>query len=349
MSLLPQIRNQLGRLSLLGSRYIIHSTPRPLLTTSLVAGRIHHPIKGCYRHMVSSSSSPAVKATTTTTSGVPLPTYQQLQILALRSSIPMIGFGFMDNIVMITAGEAIDSTFGVAFGLSTMAAAGLGQCCSDVVGVTSGGIVDAAVSRLRLPHHGLGPKQLDLRVSRLCSTLGACLGVFCGCLLGMSILLFMDTDRAERARKAKELQSIFETIMSDRQKNFHAERTTLFMLDEEKKELWSRVATGTSEIIKLPATQGIAGACVTTGELINIPDVYKDSRFDQSVDDSTGFVTKSILAVPIKSEEGEILGVIEVCNKKNADGSLGEFGDCDEKVLKMLATHVSCFITIVHG
>jgi hypothetical protein len=39
----------------------------------------------------------------------------------------MIGFGFMDNLVMITAGEAIDSTFGVALGISTLTAAGFGQ------------------------------------------------------------------------------------------------------------------------------------------------------------------------------------------------------------------------------
>jgi putative methionine-R-sulfoxide reductase with GAF domain len=261
----------------------------------------------------------------------------------------MIGFGFMDNLVMITAGEAIDSTFGVAFGLSTMAAAGLGQCCSDVVGVTSGGIVDATISKLRVPQHGLGPNQLDLRVCRMWSTAGAAIGVLAGCLLGMSCLLFIDTDRAERARKARELQSIFASIMEDGANNFNAERTTLFMLDKDKKELWSQVATGTTEIIKVPANKGIAGACVTSREMINISDVYKDSRFNQSIDESTGFVTKSILAMPIKNAEGEVLGVIEVCNKKNPDGSPGEFIASDEKVLRMVASHVSSFISIVNG
>jgi putative methionine-R-sulfoxide reductase with GAF domain len=261
----------------------------------------------------------------------------------------MIGFGFMDNLVMITAGEAIDSTFGVAFGLSTIAAAGLGQCCSDVVGVTSGGIVDATVSKLRLPQHGLGINQLDLRVSRMWSTAGACIGVLAGCLLGMSCLLFIDTDRAERAKKARELQSIFASIMEDGANNFDAERTTLFMLDKDKKELWSQVATGTTEIIKVPIDKGIAGACVRSGEMISISDVYKDSRFNQSIDESTGFVTKSILAMPIKNAKGEVLGVIEVCNKKNPDGSPGEFNACDEKVLRMLASHVSSFISIVNG
>ena len=102
----------------------------------------------------------------------------------------MVGFGIMDNVVMITAGGAIDSTIGVSLGISTMAAAGLGQCCSDVAGITSGGIVDAAVSRLNLRHHGLSPQQLDTRVARVCGTIGACVGVVTGCLLGMTVLFW---------------------------------------------------------------------------------------------------------------------------------------------------------------
>ena len=119
----------------------------------------------------------------------PRPTMEQLRILALRSAIPMVGFGIMDNLVMITAGEAIDSTIGVSLGISTMAAAGFGQCCSDVAGVTSGGIVDSAVSKLNLRHHGLTEAQLDTRISRTAKTFGACVGVLTGCLLGMSCLL----------------------------------------------------------------------------------------------------------------------------------------------------------------
>jgi Transmembrane protein 65 len=125
------------------------------------------------------------------------------------------GFGFMDNIVMIQAGEAIDMSLGVAFGLSTLTAAGFGQCVSDVAGFTCGGIVDAGVSKLNLPHHNLSPAQLDLKVTRTWHTFGGCVGVVTGCLLGMTCLLFMDTDRADRAKKAKELQSIFESVLVD--------------------------------------------------------------------------------------------------------------------------------------
>ena len=54
--------------------------------------------------------------------------------LRISSCIAVIGFGFMDNLVMITAGEAIDQTFGVALGISTMTAAGFGQCFIQIVG-----------------------------------------------------------------------------------------------------------------------------------------------------------------------------------------------------------------------
>ena len=76
---------------------------------------------------LSSSAAAAAAATSTSTTvkiATVLPTTEQLRIVAFRSAIPMIGFGIMDNVVMITAGEAIDSTFGVYFGFSTMVAAG---------------------------------------------------------------------------------------------------------------------------------------------------------------------------------------------------------------------------------
>ena len=255
----------------------------------------------------------------------------------------------MDNIVMIQAGEAIDMSIGVAFGLSTMTAAGLGQCVSDVAGFTSGGLVDAAVTRLNLPHHGLSNAQFDLPTSRLHHTAGGCVGVVVGCLLGMTSLLFMDTSKAERAKKAKELQSIFETVMKEGSVLVHADVGSLWFRDEEKGILWTRVAMGQEGIIEIPEKTGVVGACIESGEMINIADAYQDERFRQSVDKKTGYRTKSVLCVPVKRDDGTTRGAIQMINKKGSDGSIQSFDQSDERLMEMLASHVAAFTRIVQG
>jgi len=260
---------------------------------------------------------------------------------------------------MIQAGEAIDMSFGVMFGLSTLTAAGFGQCVSDVAGFTSGGIVDAAVAKMNLPYHGLSRRQLEMKTSRIYNTVGGCVGVVTGCLLGMSCLLFMDTDRADRAKKAKELQSIFETVLTEGHHLVDAERATLWMLDEDgegssgdgKKTkdddriLWSRVATGTKGIIQTSVKGSLVGECVRSGSLINIADAYKDERFDPGVDQETGFRTKSVLCWPVRSESGKIIGAIQMINKRNS----ALFTDADVKLVQMLSSHVASFIKVVQG
>lgn len=279
------------------------------------------------------------------------PTPEQLKIVALRYAVPMIGFGFTDNLVMITAGEAIDQTFGVTLGISTMTAAGFGQVCSDVAGNLSGGFVDALCAKLNLPKHHLTEAQLDMRITRYYRTAGACVGVVIGCLLGMSCLLFMDTDAADRARRAKELESIFQSVMKEGKTLFQAERASLFMLDEEKKELWSQVATGTKGIIKvdLKNQTSLLGESVKSGDIVNVQDAYEDDRFNQAVDKESGFRTKSVLVIPVKDEDGKIIGAIQMINKKTKDGKDAEFTKDDEKLVTMMASHVTSFIRIVGG
>jgi putative methionine-R-sulfoxide reductase with GAF domain len=282
------------------------------------------------------------------------PTRRQLLIVAVRSAIPMVGFGFMDNIVMIQAGDLIDNSIGVTFGLSTLTAAGFGQCVSDVAGFTSGGIVDAAVSKLNLPTHGLTQAQLGLRSARIYHTAGGCVGVVAGCLLGMCSLFFMDTDKKERERKAKELKTIFETVTRDGSKLVRADRCSLWMHDEETHELWTQVASGTKrgEILRIPDNTGVAGAAVQDAAVINIPDAYEDSRFNPEVDRKTGYRTRSIIAVPIMQDGedgGRVIGCIQMVNKKNADSTDGVFDENDAKLLRMLSNHVKAFTKIVTG
>jgi len=114
-----------------------------------------------------------------------------LAALAAAAGLPFIGFGFVDNFIMLTAGEGIEARFGVAFGLSTLAAAGLGNLLSDVAGL---GLADQIEARARATRWGAPPllsaadrARWSVRAARVAGSVG---GVSVGCLLGMVPLLW---------------------------------------------------------------------------------------------------------------------------------------------------------------
>lgn len=121
------------------------------------------------------------------------------------------------------------------------------------------------------------------------------------------------------------------------------------MHNSEANELWSTVATGTLESIRVSSNSGVVGACMQSGEMINIADAHSDDRFNPEVDDSTGFRTRSIIVIPVVGGDGKVAAAIQMINKRNANGSHGVFEKNDEKLLTMLGSHVTCFIRIVNG
>ena len=89
-----------------------------------------------------------------------------------------------------------------------------------------------------------------------------------------------------------------------------AERSTLFILDRESNELWSKVAEGVEiSEIRIPYSTGLAGYVATAGKGVNIRDAYKDDRFVPEIDQETGYTTKNLLCMPVNNREGEIIGV----------------------------------------
>jgi eukaryotic-like serine/threonine-protein kinase len=113
----------------------------------------------------------------------------------------------------------------------------------------------------------------------------------------------------------------------------NAERATIFLLDAERGELWSKVAVG-DEVgeIRVPLGKGIAGVAAATGETINLKDPYADPRFNPEIDRRTGYTTRSLLTVPLAGADGKVVGVFQVLNKR-----AGAFGPDDVEMLHALA------------
>ncbi len=126
-----------------------------------------------------------------------------------------------------------------------------------------------------------------------------------------------------------DINVLLKVIAEETKNAIQADRCTVFIFDKEKNELWSKVALGMgSEEIRFPASKGLAGYVVQTGESVNIVDAYSDPRFNKDVDSKSGYHTKSILCMPIKNNNQEIIGAFQVLNKLE-----GVFTKNDEDLL----------------
>jgi signal transduction histidine kinase len=115
-----------------------------------------------------------------------------------------------------------------------------------------------------------------------------------------------------------------------------ADRGSLYLLDKERGDVHSTMALGLADkAIRLKLHQGIAGLVAATGQSIVVHDAYSDARFYRAVDEATGYRTRQILCVPIKTRRGDVLGVLELLNKRS-----GHFTPEDEEVLLLLATQL---------
>ncbi|XP_065686945.1 transmembrane protein 65 isoform X2 [Patagioenas fasciata] len=129
------------------------------------------------------------------------PSPGQLRHVFFHNALPFVGFGFLDNAIMIAAGTQIELSIGVVLGISTMAAAALGNLVSDLAGLGLAGYVEALASRLGLSIPDLTPKQADMWQTRLSAHLGKAIGVTIGCILGMFPLLFIGDEEEKLEEK----------------------------------------------------------------------------------------------------------------------------------------------------
>jgi hypothetical protein len=129
-----------------------------------------------------------------------------LKLVMARASLPFVGFGIMDNAVMIIAGEQIDLTVGVMFGISTMAAAAIGNTISDVFGVMAGGWVETQAARVGIAAPQLTRAQMGMPEVKRAEMWGNTFGVVLGCVIGMFPLLFLESDKASELKRETKLE-----------------------------------------------------------------------------------------------------------------------------------------------
>eukprot|EP00756_Hemistasia_phaeocysticola_P023978 Hpha_TRINITY_DN15922_c1_g1::TRINITY_DN15922_c1_g1_i3::g.71590::m.71590 len=146
-----------------------------------------------------------------------------------------------------------------------------------------------------------------------------------------------------------DLGSMMTKIMTRARQVLLVERATIFLIDEEKQELWSALTDvetaeqlgGPGEaqggMIRVPVGVGLAGHVAVTGENLNIEDAYDCTMFNPEYDRKTGFITRSILVVPIKPPHAnKVMGVIQFINKTNND----PFFEDDEELATSFSSYV---------
>lgn len=138
------------------------------------------------------------------------------------------------------------------------------------------------------------------------------------------------------------LDEMLSIIVNKLVETIGAERGTLYLIDEATQECYSRVLAETENDlteIRLKIGEGIAGTVAKTGEILNIPDAHAHPLFNPDVDLRSGYLTKNILAVPIRNPAQKVIGVVQLLNK--ADGM---FTQADARLLTAMASQAAISI-----
>ena len=164
------------------------------------------------------------------------------------------------------------------------------------------------------------------------------------------------------------LDALMERILEGAKQLSHADAGTLYIFNEQTKSLEFKVVQTDSLKIKMGGTspeitwpdlqlyingeeniQQVAALCALKGKLNNIPDVYEAEGFNfegtKSFDKGTGYRTTSMLVVPMKNHENDIIGVLQLINKQNNDGEICEFNKSDENLILSMASQAAVSLT----
>jgi putative nucleotidyltransferase with HDIG domain len=136
-----------------------------------------------------------------------------------------------------------------------------------------------------------------------------------------------------------EFDHLFHMIVSRVTKAMNAERTSLYLIDWDRNEIWTKVAEQV-KLFCLPIGEGISGLVAKTGETINVADAWELSYFKRDFDLQQNFRTKAVLCMPINNRAGERIAVVQVLNKRGG----GAFDEDDVSLLRSLASQMAIAI-----
>jgi transcriptional regulator with GAF, ATPase, and Fis domain len=133
------------------------------------------------------------------------------------------------------------------------------------------------------------------------------------------------------------MSSLVDLLIREAPSIMNAERATIFLADYDTEELFSHAGVGLyCHQIRIPWDKGIAGWVFTHSQSLNIVEPYTDPRFNKEVDLFTGFRTKNLLCVPLRSPSGAVIGAFQVLNKR-----AGVFTSTDLEILEILASQAA--------
>jgi len=142
-----------------------------------------------------------------------------------------------------------------------------------------------------------------------------------------------------------DLDDLLNLIVQKLVETIDAERGTLYLVDQDQQECYSHVFTNVEKMvseIRVKLGHGIAGTVAQTGETLNITDAQHHPLFTDEYDRQTGFHTQTILAVPMRNPQQEVIGVVQLLNKRS-----GAFTTADARLLTAMASQAA--ISIEHG
>jgi HD-GYP domain-containing protein (c-di-GMP phosphodiesterase class II) len=134
-----------------------------------------------------------------------------------------------------------------------------------------------------------------------------------------------------------ELKPLVQEVMRQASMLVSADRSTLWLYDPDRDDIFTYLGEGLAMEVRLPLGKGVAGTAALHRETILVNDAYASPYFDPETDKRSGYRTHNLLAVPMESHDGRLLGVVQAVNRLGPNGTAGQFTEEDIELLTAMA------------